>query len=458
MTDQLVAPAALGRSLPGWLAAALLLAGTALAGPLLGGASRPLFILGCAAVGGYAWRRSAAEHLQAALLLFAFAPFLRRVVDLSAGYEASGLMLVGPLLAVLAPLPGLRVLLDGDRPVPAALAAVFGVGACVAYGTALSLFQGEWMSAATGSIKWFAPLLYAAALALRPAEERPELVQAMASVFLAILPLTGLYGILQYVDPPAWDRYWMSLTPILSIGQPVPYGVRTFSTMNAPASFATFTVAGLLLVGFLRPGRAALLAASPAALALLLSMYRTAWISLAAGLLFCLLFQATRRRAVGVLVGVAAAVAVAATLTPFGEVIGDRLATLGSGTGDDSARERLEQYVTLWNLPDSGLIGNGFTVTDVGSAGAMAIDGMIVSCWVTMGIVVGMICIAALLLAAGRAIAAAWGGRAEAVVVGAMACGALVQIPLSNVASGELGVLFWIVAVLAPEGGPGGRA
>ncbi|GJD73712.1 O-antigen ligase domain-containing protein [Methylobacterium goesingense] len=451
------APAWHRLNLPGWLAAALLLGGTALAGPVLGGATRFAFIAGCAVVGWYAWRRSPASHLQAILLIFSFAPFLRRLVDLSAGYEASGVMLVGPLLAILMPLPSLRAAIEEDRPMPPTLAAVIVVGACVTYGTALSLFQGDWATAATGSLKWFAPLLYCAVLAFRSDAERREMVDAAASVFLAILPLTGLYGLYQYIDPPTWDRYWMQLTTIMSIGQPVPFGVRTFSTMNGPASFATFTAAGLLLVGFLRSGWITIVLATPAAFALLLSMYRTAWLSLALGVAFCLLFAATRGRAAGMMVVTVLAVA-GASVTPFGGVIGERLASIGSGAQDDSARERLEQYVHLWNLPDSEIFGRGFTVTDVGSAGAMAIDGMIVSCWVTMGLVVGLCCLAGLLLAIGRAIdGARRDGGPEAVVVGALACGALVQMMLANIASGELGVLFWTFVVLAPVAGRAGR-
>jgi O-antigen ligase len=88
----------------------------------------------------------------------------------------------------------------------------------------------------------------------------------------------------------------MQFAPIPSIGQPVPYGVRVFGTMNAPAAFATFTATGLFLIGFSRRPWPALLA-MPAALSLLLSLYRTAWISLAVSILFCLFFAGTRRRA-----------------------------------------------------------------------------------------------------------------------------------------------------------------
>lgn len=139
----------------------------------------------------------------------------------------------------------------------------------------------------------------------------------------------------------------------------------------------------------------------------------------------------------------------AATLTPFGDVVAERLSSLGEGVQDGSAQERLEEFVTLWNQPDSSLFGVGFTITDVGSAGAMPVDGMIVACWLAMGIVAGGFCLTALLWAIGNAVAAALSDRtSDAVIVGALALGALVQLPLANITSGESGFLFWTFAVL----------
>ncbi|MGJ4927637.1 O-antigen ligase family protein [Bradyrhizobium sp. HKCCYLS2038] len=432
---------------PGWAAAILVLVGTAAAASLLGGASRALFVLGCGGAGWYAWRQGPAVHLQASLILFSFAPFVRRIVDLSAGYDQLGLMLIGPLFAILAPVLSLPKLL-AERQVPARWLWPLGiVAASVVYAGLLSLAQADWTNAASGPLKWLAPLLYAAVLML--SADRRELIDAATSAFVVILPITGLYAIYQYIDPPDWDRYWMEFAPIISIGQPVPYGVRSFSTMNAPAVYATFTAAGLLLIAFGRRSWPALLLALPAGLGFLLSMYRTAWISLAVGLLFCLLFSQTRRRAGLILVGLAVAVVLAATLTPFGDVVADRLSSLSEGTKDGSAQERLQEFVTLWNLPDSSLFGTGFTITDVGAAGAMPVDGMIIACWLIMGIVVGGFCLAGLLWAIGNALASAWSDRsAEAVIVGALALGALVQLPLANITSGENGFLFWMSAAL----------
>jgi hypothetical protein len=434
--------------MPGWLAAVLMLVVVAALGGSLGALSRLVFVLACGAVGWYAWRQGPAAHFQAALTLFVFAPFVRRIVDLSIGFDQLGLMLVGPLLAILVPVLSLPRLLE-TRDVPAGLFWPLGIVAgCVIYAAMLSMVQADWNNAASGTLKWLAPLLYAAVLAL--SSDRRELIEAATSAFLIILPVTGLYAIYQYVDPPQWDRYWMQLAPILSIGQPIPYGVRSFSTMNSPASYASFTVVGLLLLAFCQKRWPALLLALPAGLGLLLSLYRTAWISLALGILFCLLFSATRRRAGLILVGIGVAVLLAATLTPFGDVVTERLSTLGEGSQDGSAQERLEEFVTLWKLPDSSLFGAGFTITDVGSAGAMPVDGMLIACWLSMGIIVGGFCLAALFWAIGGALSTAWkDGGSEAVIVGALALGALGQLPLANITSGEAGFLFWTFVVLA---------
>lgn len=435
-------------SVPGWAPAVLVLAATAVLGPYLGAPARPLFVLACGLAGWYAWRAGPAAHLQASLLLFAFAPLARRMVDVTAGFDLSGLMLVGPLLALLAPIPQLRHLLDGNRSLGRQTLPTLIVAGCIVYATAITLIQGDWANGAAGLLKWMAPLLYAAAVSV--SADRDDLLQAATSAFMVILPVTGLVGIYQYIDPPEWDRYWMQLAPILSIGQPVPYGVRVFSTMNGPASFATFTVVGLLLVCFLRSKWHALVVAVPASFALFLSLYRTAWLMLAAGILFCLLFSRTRVPAAIILCGILAVGIAAATLTPFGDLISDRIATFSDGGEDDSVQERMEQYLTLWNIADGTLFGVGFSSVDVGSAGAMATDGMIIVCWFMMGMVVGMVCVFGLILASVNMVAAAWrDSRPEAIMIGAMGCGALIQLPLANMTSGEFGFLFWLFAVLA---------
>jgi hypothetical protein len=185
-------------------------------GPRLGSLFRPLFVVGCGAAGWYAWRAGPGPHVQVALFLFAFAPLARRVVDLWAGYDPAGLMLIGPLLAILAPLPRLRFYLEDDVAWRPGLMAIIVVAGCVVYAAAISLFQGDWFNAASGTLKWISPLIYAAALL--QCGHRNDVLQAATSAFMLILPIVGIIGVIQYLYLPEWDRYWMQFAPILSIG------------------------------------------------------------------------------------------------------------------------------------------------------------------------------------------------------------------------------------------------
>jgi hypothetical protein len=434
----------------GWWPTVLLLAGTAVAGPVLGGLIRPIFVLGSALAGWLAWRKGPEAHVQSAILMFAFAPFVRRLVDVAVGFDSSGIMLSGPLLFIVAPIPSLLAPPSEARPAQAWPLPPLIILGCILYGATLSMFQNDWFNAANGGMKWAAPVLYGLALQQR-ADLSGALLHAMARVFLAVLPLTGLYGIWQYVDPQRWDQFWMVNASITSAGYPLPYLVRVFSTMNGPASYATFTATGLLLVGFLRPGWQAVLAMLPAALGLLLSLYRTSWITLAVGIVFCMAFQPTRKRALLTTIAVLGAAVAAIVVTPFGDVITSRFESLGSISQDSSGSERLEEFVTLWNAPDSTVLGAGFTITDVGVAGAMPIDGQIIASWVTMGIPVGLICLSAYVWISLRATSAAWRiPTREGVVLGSLAFSALViQMPLTGVASGEVSALYWMLIALA---------
>jgi hypothetical protein len=109
----------------------------------------------------------------------------------------------------------------------------------------------------------------------------------------------------------------------------------------------------------------------------------------------------------------------------------------------------------LWNLNDSSLFGIGFVTTDVGSAGAMPVDGTIVACWLYMGIVVGLVCLFGLVWAMGEAMFGALRDGSEAsVLLGSLGLFFLVEMPLAGISAGEAGYLFWLFMSLALIGKP----
>ena len=72
----------------------VLVAGVGVLGQAGVSAARYWFLLGCPIVGYYARRSGPAVHLQTILILFCVAPFLRRLVDFSTGFEPDALMFV----------------------------------------------------------------------------------------------------------------------------------------------------------------------------------------------------------------------------------------------------------------------------------------------------------------------------------------------------------------------------
>jgi hypothetical protein len=410
--------------------------------------ARPLFILGCVAVSWDLIRFGASAHFAGCLTLFCLAPFLRRVVDVYAGYEPSGLMISGPYLAIAIVAPRLLSSLASGRPLDPALRPFLLFFGCVLYGSLLTLINGGISVAATNGLKWFAPLIYAIWIFGEASREK-DILAAPTLVAMVLMPLLGLYGLLQYVNPPIWDQFWMNNTTIASIGLPEPYMVRVFSTMNAPAGYATFTAAALLLFGFRKARVSLLLAAGPATLGLMLTMYRTAWIGLAVGVVLGLFNRRTRGRAAVLLLAVPILGALAMFFTPAGEALQDRLLSLGSVASDASGQERLGEYAALLNADDGTLVGHGFGANDVLQAGIMAVDGQIIECWYSMGLVLGMICLLAVVWAGVQAVRVSWPSDSlSGLAVAGIMTALLAQLPLASIASSETGFLFWSIAAI----------
>ncbi len=417
--------------------------------------ARPVFILGCAVVSWDLLRFGAPAHIAGCFTLFCLAPFLRRLVDVYAGYEPSGLMISGPLLAIALPAPRLLATLASGRPLDPALRPFLLAFGCVLYGVLLTIVGGGMTEAASNAVKWFAPLLYGMWI-YGEAKREEDMLGPLTRMAMILMPLLGVYGLLQYVDPPAWDRYWMINTTIASIGQPEPYMVRVFSTMNAPAGYATFTAAALLLFGFRKARLSLLLAAAPSTLGLMLTMYRTAWIGLAAGIVLGVFNSRTRGRAVILLLAVPIIGAAVVVMTPAGDALQQRLQTFGSVSDDSSGQERLGEYATLLNADGGTLIGHGFSNTDVMQAGAQALDGQFIACWSAMGLVGGMLCVLSVLWAGGQAMRAAWRSDSlSGLAVTGILAGLLAQIPLAVISSSEIGFLFWALAGIGAASRPG---
>jgi hypothetical protein len=157
----------------------------------------------------------------------------------------------------------------------------------------------------------------------------------------------------------------MQSVPMASIGHPVPYEVRVFSTMNSPGPFSLVMMAGLLLVPSGR-GLFRWLALGPGAISLLLSLVRASWGGYVAGLALIAAKASGRLR--GRLIAIIVALAVVGlpllTIGPVADTVSRRLDSFESMQDDSSFNIRMEMYATcagicFLNVPGSGLGSTG---------------------------------------------------------------------------------------------------
>lgn len=443
-----------GRFEPDVLTVYGLLAGLLLLTLLMGlvgiGLARILFIGGCVAVAWRALKVGPGLHVEVVTILFMLAPFLRRVVDVKAGFNASGIMLVGPLLALALPVWELKALLmHRPRVSQSVYVPYLIVCACLVYGWALSAFAGEAVEATGTAIKMFTPVLYAMYLIHRY-DVCEEVMQGVARAFLFTTPIIGVYGVVQYVLLPNWDWFWMVNSPALTaIGYPKPLQVRVYSTMNSPASFGTYAACGLLLYGFCKRSWWSVLMIFPISLGLLLSLYRTGWMSVGLGVGFCFLFNSTRSRASTLTLALIGAGLLAVLVTPFGQEIGERLASLISPSKDQSGSERLHEYMTLYSDMDHYLFGNGMARGLNVSSNMLGVDGQFIASPVMMGIMVGNIHVLALIWAC---LQSTFSFRQDTppiwLVAGGIVVGNIILLPLAIISIGEISFPIWTFAAL----------
>jgi hypothetical protein len=421
------------------------------------GAVRELYLFGCIAVGVQALRFGIAYHFEALVALFAFSPYLRRIVDYGCGFDPHGYMLSGPLLAAVIPATTLPAVLMATRGhLIGRLRPYLLVFICLGYAAFLPVLDGDYVSAVTGLGKSVSVLLYGCWL-LAKAEDPQQVMRHGARAFAVVMPIVGIYGIMQYYDPSPADSYWMTETAMSSIGHAEPEQVRVFSTLNSPASLGNFLVFGLMLTGFAGTRWQLPICFAPAAAALLLSQSRTSWLVLVTSILYTCWFSTTKPRSLALLIVITSATIFATVATPFGNVVSARLETISDTPSDDgSAQARLQDLWFIYNHLDDYLVhqsssgqqgrtGLGFSTQATG-----ANDGLIISSINSMGVFFGVIFIASVISAGVQALVRVR-GRAprEFVAAAGLVAGQLAMSPLTAPTGAEFGIFFWAAVAIA---------
>lgn len=336
-----------------------------------GGVLELVYPLAALAVGGLLYRRYPDLFVGFTLWVWLLTPEVRRLVDYQQGWNPTSPVMLAPylvtaltLFSLLYHLPKLQYSrLFAFGPVFLGLLYAFGVG----------LYKAGLLSAAFGLLNWLLPAAFAFYLAVGW-REYPRHRQVLQRTFVWAVAILGSYGLLQFFNPPAWDRYWMISAPINSIGSPEPFEVRVFSTLNSPSPFAIVMTAGLLVLLSGGGGPLRWFAAGVGYTSFLLSLVRAAWGSFTVGLLFVVVGSLRSRPWLLASLLVAALAAwPLVTVGPIAEVVEERLQTVTDLDDDTSFNARLDFYAEFAPQAFLSPVGQGLgttgLATKLGTAG-----------------------------------------------------------------------------------------
>lgn len=426
----------------------------------LGGVGRPVFPAAAAVIAALLLHTNRrADYVTFVLWLFMLTPFLRRVVDLHAGWAQVNLLMLAPYAAgIMCAWPVAKTLYTRGF----AYSLLFGVVfAAVIYGVIVATFDDRWMSGSFDALRWLVPPIFGLFVAM-DAERQPEYRATVVRAMLIALIVLSIYGVYQFIVAPPWDTFWMRESKLLSIGFPQPFQIRVFGTMNSPASLAVFLMAGLL---WAIPARSAIrpVAIGAGLIGLLLTLVRTSWLGLVVGVAYLVVFGASARARLSIAIAIFClplVVLVIEQIPTGADIINTRIASLSTVSNDTSALDRSSEYVQFFeNMLPQAPFGAGFGATGsyqaylTANTATVLLDGAIMEIGVPLGVFAGGAYLLAILAAAGIA---CWnsirsGGNFLS------SCGAIVaSLSLSliagNIAVGEAGIIFWLAVCfcLAP--------
>jgi hypothetical protein len=378
-------------------------------------------------------------------------PEVRRLVDYQIGWNPNSPVMIAPYLvagvAVLTLLRCLPRLLRKAELFPFAL-----ILTAVNYGYMIGLVRAGPLPATFDLINWMVPIVLGFHIAANW-QQYPLYKDAIQRVFLWGTLAMGTYGIVQFYVLPPWDAHWMNAAQMGSVGQPQPFQVRVWSTINSPGPFASVMVAGLLLAVAAK-GPVRLVAGATGFVAFLLSLVRSAWFGWAIGAVFLLArvrgIHKIRLLAAGILLLLFSLPLL--LLEPVAETVTSRFQTIQQLEEDHSYSSRLALYRDFLLVSATNVVGEGIGTTGVatklydhsgpawfGNFDNGVLEIMFVLGWPgTILLASGVAWLLSLGFAAGIPRGDLPAQAARAIVIASLA-----QLPFSNPLVGVAALVFW---------------
>ncbi len=406
-----------------------------------GGLLRYAFPAGSLVVGVFLYWRYPLLYIGFTWWIWFLAAFVRRLVDVQAGWADPNPVLLAPFFVTIVSL------LTFAKELPKALK---GAGLpfvfCmmgVLYGLLVGLINNPPATVVVPLLNWLAPLAFGYHL-YSNWRIYPDLRQTFQRIFVWGVLVMGAYGVVQFLIAPGWDRFWLQNQDTQVFGTPNPLGIRVFSTMHSPQPFASVIVAGLVLL-LASPNSLRFPASSLGYLSLLLSLARSAWLSWVVALVVFLpsLKPKLQMQLILTLLVMMIVVLPLTTIDPFASVISARVQSVFSAQNDTSYVDRSQGYSTILadavtNVPGMGM---GFVLksSSIGSNDSGILTLLLTLGWLgLLPYLGGLLLLIASLLQSREVMNDSFMSAARAISIATFA-----QIGLNNVMLSAFGMVLW---------------
>lgn len=314
------------------------------------------------AVGLWLYFKSPARYVGFMWWVWFLSPEVRRLADWSKGaFTPTSLIQVAPLAVTMIAGLGLvrhyRVLAQ-RRGIPVLLI-LFGL----AYSYLVGIVSSGVMAATYDLANWVYPLLIGFHIMVN-SRDYPEYRDVLLSTFMWGMLVMGAYGVVQYFLMPQWDVLWMVGSQMGSQGEPVPYGVRVFSTMNSSGPFA-FAMMGALVFVLAAPQKIRWVAGAMGFISFALCLVRSTWGGWVIALAIQLVQSSNRVRVRIIVSGLVLAGLCVPLLTvgPVADRLGARLQSITNLKDDRSYDDRNKFYATFAQTAFTDVAGEGMGAT-----------------------------------------------------------------------------------------------
>lgn len=332
----------------------------------LGGLLKPVFPVGCLFVGIFLYLKQPALYVGFTWWIYFLTPFIARLADYQSSWDPLRTMMISPFLMTL--ISGITAAkyfaASYSRGGNVFILPVFGL----IYAFMISFIYSAPFVATKAFLDWLTPILFGFHL-FSNWRHYPSIRQTTQRTFLWGALIMGAYGIFQYLTLPEWDKSWLIDSGMnSSAGNPAPFEIRVWSTLNSPGPFGNMMMVALLIL----PSCISPLyvpATVVGFLSMLLSLVRSAWGGWAIGMISYipnLKLEAKIRLLVGVGV-IFTCLLPLTTLPEFNTHIGDRMATLYNLEDDDSYNSRKEMTSDLIGRALTEFVGKGFSSENIDS-------------------------------------------------------------------------------------------